>query len=78
MHGLEAMMADDCDRADDRIQIMIDEGMARARLALERSLPAIGVCHYCESPVGKGRTFCSKECSVDHEYERLRRKQNGL
>jgi hypothetical protein len=68
---------DNADRADDRIKNMIDEGMARARLALERSLPAIGVCHYCESVVGPGRTFCSKACCEDYEKERLRRKQNG-
>lgn len=68
---------DDADRSDDRIQRTIADGIARARLAAERSLPAIGVCHWCESPVGAGRTFCSKECSDDHEHERLRRKACG-
>lgn len=68
---------DEADRADDRIQHMIDDGLARARARMERSLPSIGVCHWCESPVGAGRIFCSKECSDDHEHERLRRKANG-
>jgi hypothetical protein len=68
---------DNADRADDRIKNMIDDGMARARLALERSLPAIGVCHYCESIVGPGRTFCSKECSDDYNANVNARKRNG-
>lgn len=68
---------DDADRADDRIQKMIEAGIARVREAAERHLPAIGVCHWCESPVGQGRIFCSKECSDDHEHDRLRRKAAG-
>ncbi len=71
-------MADDADRADERIQHMIDDGMARARLANERRLPATGFCHWCTSPTTPGRTFCCKECSTDHEHERLRKKACGL
>lgn len=70
-------MADDADRADARIQQMIDDGMARVRLANERRLPAIGVCHYCESVVGAGRTFCSKCCSDDYDALTEARKRNG-
>ena len=68
---------DDADRSDGRIQDMIDDGIARARLAVERSLPATGFCYWCTSPVGPGRTFCSRECSIDHEHERVRRKATG-
>lgn len=70
-------MSDDADRSDDRIQNMIDDGIARARRHMERCLPSIGVCHYCESPVGSGRTFCSKECSEDYDALTEARKRNG-
>lgn len=68
---------DDADRADERIANVVADGLARARESAERQLPAIGCCHWCESPVGAGRVFCSKECAEDHEHERQRRKANG-
>lgn len=71
-------MADDADRADPSIQQMIDAGMERARRHAERQLPAIGVCHWCESPAAPGRVFCSKECSDDWDHDRRRRKDMGL
>lgn len=69
---------DDADRAAPGIELTIEAGIARARLEAERALPYIGVCHWCESPVAGGRTFCSRECSDDHEHERVRRKAIGL
>lgn len=71
-------MADDADRADGPIQQMIDAGRERARRHAARQLPAIGVCHWCESPVDPGRTFCSKECCDDWDHDRQRRKDMGL
>jgi hypothetical protein len=68
---------DEADRADDRIQNTIDDGIARVRRQMERILPSIGVCHNCESPVGSGRTFCSKECSDDYDALIEARKRNG-
>lgn len=69
-------MADDADRADDRIQNAIKDGMDRVKRELGRSLPATGFCHWCNDPV-KGRVFCSKDCSEDWEHDRLRRKATG-
>lgn len=61
-------MADDADRADERIQRTIDDGRARAKLAMDNpSLRPIvleidgtrfGVCHYCESEIRPGHLFC--------------------
>lgn len=68
---------DDSDRADGRIEATVEDGIAKARRMIGRGLPAIGVCHYCESAVPPGRTFCSKECVEDYEYERQRRAVNG-
>lgn len=69
---------DDADRSDERIANAIADGMAKVRRELESHLPSIGVCHWCESPVLAGRVFCSKECSQDHEHDRVRRKALGL
>lgn len=70
-------MADDADLAEERIENMISDGMARARRELERSLPSIGICHHCESPVQNGRIFCSKECSDDWQALHDAKKRNG-
>ena len=75
--GLVVKMTDEADRADSRIEQMIADGMARARRQLEHQLPSIGVGHWCESPVGAGRIFCSKECSEDYDYQKQRDKANG-
>lgn len=68
---------DECDMSDDRIQAMIDQGIQRVRAKLERALPSIGICHWCESPVMGGRIFCSKECSDDWDARQEARKRNG-
>ena len=71
-------MPDICDDSDDRIELTRKAGIEAARAELERNqLPAIGVCHWCESPVGAGRVFCSTECRDDHEHERIRRRAIG-
>jgi hypothetical protein len=59
---------DDADRADERIQNMIDDGMARAKQAMDnpRLRPIIqeidghryGLCHYCMSNIAPGHLFC--------------------
>lgn len=68
---------DDADRADTRIEEMIADGMARVRQKLERTLPSLGICHNCESPVGGGRIFCCKECSDDWDARQAARLRNG-
>lgn len=70
-------MADDADRADKRIEQMIEEGMERARRHQARQLPYIGSCYWCESIVPPGRVFCSKECSDDYDHMKQREKANG-
>ncbi len=70
-------MADDADRADGRIQEMIDDGRARAKLAMENpSLRPIiqvldgtrfGVCHFCESPIIPGHLFCQTD-TIEPEH----------
>jgi len=71
-------MADDADRSDDRIQKAVDLGIEMSRRQLNESLPAIGICHWCESPVPPARIFCSKECADDHQHEKKRRRDLGL
>jgi hypothetical protein len=71
-------MSDDADRADQRITDTVSDGIQASRRALGNSLAAIGVCHFCESPIKTGRVFCSTECHADWEHERQRRKDIGL
>lgn len=71
-------MADDADRADERITDTVADGVSVARRTLQNSLRAVGVCHWCESPVTTGRVFCSTECCKDYDHERQRRKDLGL
>ena len=68
---------DDVDRATPNIENMIADGMAKVRRELERSLPSIGVCHYCGTSVGGGRLFCGLPCSKDWDAEQEARKRNG-
>lgn len=70
-------MADEADMSDGRIQQMIDDGIARARRTKVKSLIAIGVCHWCESPVAPGRLFCDKDCLDDHTHDSERRRINN-
>ena len=85
---------DDADRSDDRIQRTVDEGRARAKLAMDnpRLRPIIieldgtrfGVCHHCESPIHPGHLFCPTDiepdhsCAVEWEHERQRKEACGL
>lgn len=73
-----AKMADDADRSDQRITDTVEDGIFAARRALSNSLTAIGLCHWCESPITNGRVFCSTECCRDYEHERQRRKDIGI
>lgn len=71
---------DEADMADKAIEQQIASGIARAHKEADKpqSLPYIGVCHWCESPVGAGRIFCSKECSDSHTHEAKRRRECGI
>lgn len=73
---------DDADRSDSdqRITDTVDDGIAAARRALAagNSLCAIGICHWCETPIKTGRVFCSTPCSDLWQHEQDRRKAMGL
>lgn len=68
-------MADDADRADERIANVVSDALAEARR--KPRLIAAGFCHYCGEQVQAGHLFCDKECAGDWEYEQERRKANG-
>ena len=76
---------DIADASDKDVQALPDQGIARARQALEhRELLPIGVCHYCESPVAPRHLFCpidtvdpEQSCSILHEQQQEQRRANG-
>ena len=71
-------MSDEADRSDDKIQNIVNDGLAKARREIENGLVACGACYWCESPVGRARVFCSAECSQDWQHEKKRSKELGL
>lgn len=71
-------MSDAADRAGPRIEHAVADGINDARRALaSQSLAAIGVCHWCESPVASGRVFCSPDCRDDWQHDHDRRRAMG-
>lgn len=81
-------MGDVADDSDQRIMDSVNEGISRARRALntQRLTPIIqeldgmrfGVCYWCESPIRPGTLFCCKECGDDYSYEKQRHKDMGV
>lgn len=70
-------MADDADRADERLQNILDGGIAIARekAAKVRALVPCGKCYNCGTDLRRGMVFCAgPECQNDYHY-RLRREQ---
>lgn len=63
---------DEADRADQRIEEVISDGIARARRY--PSLIYTGMCYWCGGITGGGRLFCDADCRDDCEREqRMRR-----
>ena len=60
---------DDADRADSRIESVIQEGIAAAR----RSATVkhyYEACQWCGDPTEAGAKYCNKDCATDaHKYE---------
>lgn len=67
-------MSDDADLAEERIESVIDDGLAQIRHRMSyRELEPCGACHWCNDALLGGRLFCSRECSDDYElYKRTR------
>lgn len=68
------------DKADDRIQNVIDGGIAIARekAAKVRALVPINECYYCGHTLNMGRVFCDADCAGDYHHLLRREKANGL
>lgn len=71
-------MADDADRAQERIENTVAHALHNARIA--PSLIPAGFCHYCGESVGHGMIFCNtreNDCARDWDHEQARKKANG-
>lgn len=72
-------MADDADRAEDRIEATIADGISHARRMLVKSrLAPCNACHYCGEWLKDGQLFCDTLCAADYQYEQERKKAQGL
>lgn len=67
---------DDADRAEQRIEEVMDDALADVRRAQEHGVKAIGVCLYCGEPLPSHMRFCDADCRDGFDYElRLKRLQ---
>jgi hypothetical protein len=64
---------DEADRASDREEADRDRALKAARSI--HSLPSIGACHWCHSPVEE--QFCGPECRDDWQKQQDARSRNG-
>lgn len=77
---------DDADRADERVQNIIDGGIAIAsdKAKKIRALVPIRECYYCGGALNDGFVFCpddglpSEGCQADYYHMLRREKENGL
>jgi len=72
-------MADDADRAEDKIESQIECGIAHARHLLSNySLKPCGVCYFCEAHLNVStQLFCDKGCAEDYETQIKMRRISG-
>lgn len=66
---------DEADRASDRIDNMIADGIAEVRR--KPSLIPVMSCYNCGDPVPQHHLFCSSDCSADFTHREQRNKANG-
>lgn len=63
-------MADDVDRAQERIDNVVEGGRAIAgeKAAKVRALVPISYCYYCGTFVNQGMVFCDADCQHDYHH----------
>ena len=71
-------MPDDADRADERIQNVIDGqiAIAREKAAKIRALEPCGQCYYCDHPLNSGFVFCPDDGCMTYYYHEIQRKKD--
>lgn len=67
-------MSDIADRAEERIEEVIADGISKARRAPD--LKPTGFCYYCNEAVYTGRLFCCADCRTDWDWEQARKRAN--
>ncbi len=60
-------MADDCDMADARMQVLLDAQIENARGAVVEVVVHVA-CLFCGDATG-GVPYCSQDCRIDHGRE---------
>jgi hypothetical protein len=66
-------MSDEADRANEQMEMSLALSLKRR----EKTLLAVGFCHFCESRLRDGVLFCEKACAVDYEHEQRLKKIKG-
>lgn len=69
---------DDADRADGRIEDMVNDGVAAASRAANQPKAYYTECSWCGDPTEGGVRYCTKDCATDaHRYQATLRR-NGI
>jgi hypothetical protein len=71
-------MANEGDLAAANEQFHLEVSLAQQQNRGAAGLKKKGICHYCSGPVKPEQLFCDEDCAEDHEYERRRRRANGV
>ena len=69
---------DDADRAEERIEQVMDDALAEVRRAQEHGVKATGMCLYCGEQVPPMLRFCDADCRDGWEYEDRLKKMQGV
>jgi len=69
---------DDADRAEERIEQVLEDALAEVRRAQERGIKAVGVCLFCGEPLPDHMRFCDADCRDGWEFEARMQRMNGV
>lgn len=66
---------DDADRAEDRLEQVVADGIQAAKDAV--GLKPTGACYYCNETMMIPRLFCCPDCAQDWEWLQGNKGRNG-
>lgn len=65
------------EQAQELQDMLVANAIASAAQAVEKRLPWIGCCHYCETPLPQDVNFCDADCRRDYEDLQAAMKRAG-
>ncbi len=69
---------DDVDRAEQRIEEILEDALAEVRRAQEHGVKAIGACLYCGETLPDPMRFCDADCRDAWDHEQRIKRMTGV